>query len=53
MFCPEFLGPTRPWDRALRQVWINLRRQSLLAVRDPTIFVSRMMIFLVACIFFG
>jgi hypothetical protein len=34
-------------------VWVQLRRQALLSWRDPILYVSRVAIFLVACIFFA
>lgn len=45
-------GPV-PACAAGRQVWVQLRRQILLSYRDPILYVSRVAIFLVACIFFA
>ena len=36
-----------------RQVLVHLRRQALLSVRDPTLYVSRFVIFFVSCVFFA
>jgi ABC-type multidrug transport system ATPase subunit len=67
VLCSELSGSAQVWlvsclcmraggesDRARAvQVWINLRRQAMLSFRDPTIYMSRMVIFLLACCFFG
>ena len=37
----------------LQQIWVHLRRQTLLSWRDPTLYISRIVIFLMACIFFA
>ncbi len=34
-------------------MWVQLRRQALLSWRDPILYVSRVVIFFVACIFFA
>mmetsp|Transcript_88500 Transcript_88500/g.235512 ORF Transcript_88500/g.235512 Transcript_88500/m.235512 type:complete len:518 (-) Transcript_88500:806-2359(-) len=35
------------------QILVHLRRQSLLSLRDPILYVSRVVIFVVCCIFFA
>ncbi|CAE7222215.1 Abcg8, partial [Symbiodinium necroappetens] len=37
----------------LVEVWVLFRRLVLLAIRDPTMYVSRMVVFLLSCIFFS
>ncbi len=36
-----------------RQVLVHTRRQALLSVRDPTLYLGRLAIFMVSCIFFA
>ncbi len=40
-------------DGAAWQVWIHLRRQTLLCYRDPTLYLSRVVMFLLCSIFFA
>ena len=35
------------------QVWIHLRRQALLSYRDPTLYLGRMVMFLICSVFFA
>ena len=37
----------------LRQVWIHMRRQALLSYRDPTLYLSRFVMFMITSIFFA
>ncbi len=39
--------------RRAAQVWIHLRRQALLCYRDPTLYLSRVVMFMLASIFFA
>lgn len=40
-------------DARVRQVWIHMRRQALLSYRDPTLYLSRIVMFMITSIFFA